>query len=153
MATLTVNVEVFLTWCDIFCDAFIQIELCTQLIKVCYLQSSAVSDAAALRFKLAKQHVQQRGFAAAVGSDDADFIAASNQQRELANLWLSFAVSEVEIFGFDDHIAGAFGFLYAQLRSALGSASSLQIRECVSYLLAQAPIGEVPAGATPVSTR
>ncbi|MAT92871.1 MAG: hypothetical protein CME59_09760 [Halioglobus sp.] len=41
----------------------------------------------------------------------------------------------------------------AQLRSALGSASSLQIRECVSYLLAQAPIGEVPAGATPVSTR
>ena len=114
MATLTVNIEIFLTRCDIFCNAFVQIELCTQLIKVCYLQSSAVPDAAPLRFELAEQHVQQRGFAAAVGSDDADFIAASNQERELADLWQSLAVSEVEIFGFDDQIAGAFGFLHAQ---------------------------------------
>ena len=44
--------------------------------------------------------MQERGLAAAVGADDTDLVAASDQQRELADLRFSLAVGEVQIFGF-----------------------------------------------------
>ena len=65
--------------------------------------------------------MQQRGLAGAVGSDDADFVAAADDQREGAHQRLTI-VAEFEVADFDHQIARALSFLHTQSGDALALA-------------------------------
>src|SRR4051812_35829034 len=87
----------------------LRIEPFTMLVERRHLDVGAEPYAAAVRCAAAGQHLDERGLAGAVRTDDADAIAALDADREAVDD-LSLAIGPADILGLDDELAGLVGF-------------------------------------------
>src|SRR3954447_8966263 len=84
------------------------VEAGEHLVEVARLDTAAENDAAGVRLQFAEQAAEQRGLAAAVGAENAPFLAAQNVEREIAEqrlTWKRFS----ELLHAQDDVAGARG--------------------------------------------
>ena len=68
---------------DVVADTALRIKLFSLLIEVCNLQFGAARYRAARRLVLIEQELEQRTFAAAVGTNDCHPVAAQNSGTEI----------------------------------------------------------------------
>src|SRR6266436_5770918 len=91
------------------------------LIERGHFDIGAEADGAGIGRIGAGQHVDQRGLAHAVRSDDADAIAALHADREALDD-LSVAVRSADVFRLDHELAGFFRFRGGKVGIARGAA-------------------------------
>ena len=63
----------------------IQIQLFALLVKIRHLQVAALAHPSGVGGQFAQQHLEQGGFASAVGADQADLVASQDGQRQVAS--------------------------------------------------------------------
>src|SRR5262249_57266925 len=78
----------------------VRVEAITMLLEGCDREPRAEPDRAGVGRQAAGQHVDQRGLAAAVRSDDADAVAATDAGRELRHD-RAIVVALADAIGFD----------------------------------------------------
>ena len=79
------NLNPFAARTDEILQRGIQVDLCPHLVKVSHLQVVAQAHLAAIGGQLAQNHLEQGGFASAIGPQQAHFIPPQNGSAEAAN--------------------------------------------------------------------
>ena len=75
----------------------VQVELCAHLVEVSHLQFCALAHAALVGLKLAQHELQERGFATAVGANEAHFVTAQKCRAEVFDEQLA-AQAQADMF-------------------------------------------------------
>src|SRR2546421_8931367 len=91
------------------------------LVQRRHFNIGAEADGAGIRRPGAGQHVDQRGLAHAVWSDDADAVAAPHADRKALDD-LSVAVRSADVFRLDHELAGLFRFRGGKVGIVRGAA-------------------------------
>src|ERR1700721_387602 len=91
------------------------------LVERRHFDIGAKPDGAPVRRVAPGQHLDQRGLAGTVGSDDADTVAALHADREVIDD-LAIAIGSADALGFDDQLAGFVGFSGRQVGISGGAA-------------------------------
>ena len=95
---------------EVLGDGLIVVDLLAHLVEVDHFHLRAELQDARGRGQLAEEHLDEGGLAGAVGADEADLVAAVEDETEFANERRAAWVGESNFFGFDHADAGAFGF-------------------------------------------
>jgi hypothetical protein len=114
------------------------------LVQRRHLDIGAEPDAALVGRVGAGQHFNQRGLAGAIGTDDADAVAALNADRKVIDD-SAVAIAAADVLGLDDEAAGFFRFGGGEIGVAGGAAivaallpQGVQIAEPLDVALASA---------------
>ena len=83
----------------------IRVEQFTLLIEIRDLEFGSAAQASAGRFPFAQQQFDQRGFAGAVGADDADAVAAHDAYRKIIDDG-GVTEAEIDVLGFEYQLTG-----------------------------------------------
>src|SRR6185437_11919281 len=125
------------------------IEAFAVLVERCHLDIGAEADRAGIGWLRPGQYVDQRGLADAVRPDNAEAITALDTDREVTDD-PAIAIAPADVAGFDDELAGLFGFGGGKVGAAGGAtmvaallAQRAEIAE--SLVVALAPTGDTVA--------
>ena len=117
MAWLTVNHDFLLTFRQVVHHRFVRIELCPVLVEVSHFQLGTHMNTSAIGLQLAQHQLEQRGFTAAVWTNQRNFIATLYLRGEISHQ--HFAVNlVVHVFHFKDDLTGSRGLFDLHLRAA-----------------------------------
>ena len=111
---------------NVFLKCLAFIELSPELIEIGNLQAGPVSHGPRVLFDLSQQNPKQRGLAAAVRSDDADFIAPHDGRRKIRNQG-GVVIGKGNILCFDDQPARPLGILHHEAHIAASSTALLHL--------------------------
>ena len=103
---------------DVVANALLGVELSAHLVEIGDLEIGAALDTPLLRFQLAEQELEQRALARAIGSDDADLVAAQDQRREITDDGL-LTPALGEALGLDHQLARAIRLAQPDARRTL----------------------------------
>ena len=118
---------------EVLGDGLVVVDLFAHLVEIDDFHLRAELQVAGGRGQLAEEHLDQGGLAGAVGADEADLVAAVEDEAEVADEGGAAGVGEGDVLGFDDADAGAFGFADLHLgrarRGAHGAALGAHLDE------------------------
>jgi hypothetical protein len=114
-----------------------RIELLAQLIEIGDFQLGAQAHFAGVRSQASQQQIEQSGLAGAVGTDQADAVAAHDARREVANQRLVLP-GVTDVLRLDHQLAGRFRLLQRDVGLA-------ELLAALAMLLTQGQQGPHPA--------
>ena len=107
---------------EVLGDGLVVVDLVAHLVEVDHFHLRAEFQIAGGRGQLAEEHLDQSRLAGAVRADEADLVAAVEDEAEVTDQGRARRVGEGDVLGFDDADAGAFGFADLHLGGTGGGA-------------------------------
>ena len=117
MARLAVHHNFLFTFREVIHHRFIRIKFRAVLVEVSDLQLGTHVNASAIRLQLTKHQLQQRGFPAAVGANQRNFVAALDLGSEIFHQHLAINLV-VDVLHFEHDLARTRGLFDLHLRAA-----------------------------------
>ena len=108
MQTLTVDFQKLLTTANRLGQGLVRVELGAKLVKIGNVQFSAMAHGSALRLQTLKQNRNQRGLTHAIGSNQANPVAAHDDGGKIVDDG-TVRIGKTHPLGFDDQLPRAFG--------------------------------------------
>jgi len=103
---------------EVLGDRLIVVDLVAHLVEVDHFHLRAELQVTGGRGQLAEEHLDQGRLAGAVRADEADLVAAVEDEAEVPDEGGARGIGEGDVLGFDDADAGSFGFADLHLRRA-----------------------------------
>ena len=82
MAILPIDGDEFAAFGEVVHHGLLQLQLVTQLVEIRHFQLGAELDRAAAGLQFTQQQLEQRGLAGTVGAEQADAVAALNDEEK-----------------------------------------------------------------------
>ena len=117
VARLAVHHHFLFTFREVIHHRFIRIKFRAVLVEVSDLQLGTHVNASAIRLQLTKHQLQQRGFPAAVGANQRNFVAALDLGGEIFHQHLAINLV-VDVLHFEHDLARTRGLFDLHLRAA-----------------------------------
>ncbi len=119
VAILPIDGDEFTAFGEVVHHGLLQLQLVTQLVEIRHFQLGAELDRAAAGLQFTQQQLEQRGLAGTVGAEQADAVAALNDEGKVADQRFAARMSEADVLGNDNLFAGLFRGFHLESRLAL----------------------------------